>query len=138
MDQPSGSPTRSRSPALPWSTSSSTGSTSLTPHSVSSAKRKGSLDKHGTVSGYKRLKPMGRPKNGWTPSKKRKLVRLYVMTELDVGEIAAVIQAKRFQPWLVAIYSTIPSLSIAQTLLVNEIFRNNLTPSCKHGQTKYD
>jgi len=42
---------------------------------------------------------MGRPRNGWTPTRKRKLVRLYLMTELEVGEIVEVLKAKDFEPW---------------------------------------
>lgn len=42
---------------------------------------------------------MGRPKNGWTPTRLRKLVRLYLMTNLEVVEIAKVLQTKDFKPW---------------------------------------
>ncbi len=49
----------------------------------------------------KRVKLMGRPKNNWTPTRKRKLVRLYLMTDLDVGEIVEVLRGKGFQPWQV-------------------------------------
>lgn len=51
----------------------------------------------------KRVKRMGRPKNGWTATRKRKLIRLYLMTELDVLEIAQVLRAETFQPWFVLI-----------------------------------
>jgi hypothetical protein len=44
---------------------------------------------------------MGRPKNDWTPTRLRKLARLYLMTSLEVFEIAKVLQAKDFNPKLV-------------------------------------
>ncbi|KAH9216689.1 hypothetical protein DL95DRAFT_387452, partial [Leptodontidium sp. 2 PMI_412] len=45
----------------------------------------------------KRSRLTGRPKNK-TPTRKRKLVRLYRMTELGIEEIASVLQAKDFLP----------------------------------------
>jgi hypothetical protein len=50
-------------------------------------------------AGNKRTKIMGRPRNAWTPSKSRKLVRLYLMTNLSVDEIAIVLRTKDFKPW---------------------------------------
>jgi hypothetical protein len=54
-----------------------------------------------TELGRKRQKIMGRPKNSWTPRRLRRLVRLYLMTDLEVTEIAKVLQSTEFQPWLV-------------------------------------
>jgi len=52
------------------------------------------------LSGIKKArKAMGRPKNAWTASRSRKLVRLYLMTSLDVDEIAKVLRTKDFAPW---------------------------------------
>ncbi|KAF4632035.1 hypothetical protein G7Y89_g6091 [Cudoniella acicularis] len=48
--------------------------------------------------GSKRQKIMGRPRNGWTPTRLRKLVRLYLMTNLDVVEISKVLRTKDFKP----------------------------------------
>lgn len=41
---------------------------------------------------------MGRPKNDWTASRRRKLVRLYLMTDLEVGAIAKVLRTDYFEP----------------------------------------
>jgi hypothetical protein len=88
-------------------------------------KRKNASQDHGKTPDKKKLKPMGRPRNGWTPTRKRKLVRLYLMTELNVGEIAEVLRAKHFQPW----YGCSNMNSTARPLLTNaavkEIFRHN-------------
>ncbi|KAF8866091.1 ankyrin [Acephala macrosclerotiorum] len=46
----------------------------------------------------KRRKTMGRPNNDWTPSRSRKLVRLYLMTDLTIEEIIRVLRAKDFAP----------------------------------------
>ncbi|TAQ91311.1 hypothetical protein B7494_g292 [Chlorociboria aeruginascens] len=46
----------------------------------------------------KRRRLMGRPRNEWTPTRLRKLVRLYLMTNLDIVEISKVLQDKGFQP----------------------------------------
>lgn len=70
----------------------------FSPESSSSKKRKGSPYKHAAAPTEKRVKRMGRPKNGWTATRKRKLIRLYLMTELDVGEISQVLRAETFQP----------------------------------------
>ncbi|CZR52607.1 uncharacterized protein PAC_02484 [Phialocephala subalpina] len=40
----------------------------------------------------------GRPRNDWTPSRKRKLARLYTLTSLDKDEIVAVLRAHKFDP----------------------------------------
>ena len=64
-------------------------------------KRKNASHDQTKAPAQKRLKPkpMGRPRNGWTPTRKRKLVRLYLMTDLNVGEIAEVLRGKHFEPW---------------------------------------
>lgn len=54
-----------------------------------------------TNFGSKRRRVMGRPKNGWTPTRLRKLTRLYLMTNLEVCEIAEVLHEKGFAPKLV-------------------------------------
>lgn len=46
----------------------------------------------------KKRKTLGRPKIDWTPSRSRKLVRLYLMTDLTVEEIKRVIRSKGFRP----------------------------------------
>lgn len=69
-----------------------------------SKKRKGSSNAGPPTE--KRAKRMGRPKNGWTATRKRKLIRLYLMTELDVLEIAQVLRAESFQPWFVLVFSS--------------------------------
>jgi hypothetical protein len=71
------------------------------PDYVADKKRKNGAQDEARAPAQKRLKPkpMGRPRNGWTPTRKRKLVRLYLMTDLNVGEIAEVLRSKHFQPW---------------------------------------
>lgn len=49
---------------------------------------------------------MGRPKNGWTRSRRRKLVRLYLMTDLDVDELAATLRSDQFKPWSVRLLAS--------------------------------
>jgi hypothetical protein len=73
------------------------------PEYVADKKRKNGSQEEARAPAQKRLKPkpMGRPRNGWTPTRKRKLVRLYLMTDLNVGEIAEVLRGKHFQPWYV-------------------------------------
>src|ERR1700691_6647195 len=70
---------------------------------VADKKRKNGSQEEARAPAQKRLKPkpMGRPRNGWTPTRKRKLVRLYLITYLNVGEIAEVLRGKHFQPWYV-------------------------------------
>ncbi|KUJ10636.1 ankyrin [Mollisia scopiformis] len=48
--------------------------------------------------GIKKQKLIGRPRNSWTKSRLRKLVRLYLMTDLSVQDIAIVLRAKDFSP----------------------------------------
>jgi hypothetical protein len=42
--------------------------------------------------------PGGRPKKAWNASRKRKLVRLYLMTDLKVMEIQKVLEEEGFSP----------------------------------------
>ncbi|KAF4630819.1 hypothetical protein G7Y89_g7313 [Cudoniella acicularis] len=42
--------------------------------------------------------PGGRPRNGWTSSRRRKLARLYVLTNLSNDEIEKVLEARDFNP----------------------------------------
>jgi hypothetical protein len=44
------------------------------------------------------IKAGGRPQNAWTPSRKRKLVRLYTLTYLKVDEITEVLADVGFNP----------------------------------------
>jgi hypothetical protein len=44
-------------------------------------------------------KPGGRPKNAWNSSRRRKLVRLYTLTNLNTAEIGKVLKADGFDPW---------------------------------------
>jgi hypothetical protein len=76
------------------------------PNPVADKKRKNGPQEELRAHSQKRLKPkpMGRPRNGWTPTRKRKLVRLYLMTDLNVGEIAEVLRGKHFQPWYVVLH----------------------------------
>jgi hypothetical protein len=68
------------------------------PPRVECQKRTVTRDKHASAPIHKRPKLMGRPKNHWTPTRVRKLVRLYLMTRLDVCEIGSVLRADDFQP----------------------------------------
>lgn len=81
------------------------------PDSTSSTSRQGPIGKRRNIDGIhkdeldrKGQKIMGRPKNSWTPRRLRRLVRLYLMTNLEVAEIAKVLQSTEFKPWLVPIY----------------------------------
>ncbi|PQE25962.1 hypothetical protein CJF30_00000679 [Rutstroemia sp. NJR-2017a BBW] len=47
----------------------------------------------------KKQKLGGRPKIPWTASRKRKLIRLYLMTTLDYHQIRALISTDGFDPW---------------------------------------
>jgi len=47
----------------------------------------------------KRRRLIGRPTNCWTRTRLRQLVRLYLMTNLDVTEISKVLRAGEFKPW---------------------------------------
>ncbi|KAN0102290.1 ankyrin [Hyaloscypha variabilis] len=60
--------------------------------------RNSSVVEHGSTHIHKRAKRMGRPRNHWTPTRVRKLVRLYLLTSLDVCEIGSVLRADDFQP----------------------------------------
>ncbi|KAF8856405.1 hypothetical protein BDZ45DRAFT_727467 [Acephala macrosclerotiorum] len=40
----------------------------------------------------------GRPRNAWTSSRRRKLVRLYTLTTLNINEIVRVLEAHEFNP----------------------------------------
>ncbi|PVH75127.1 ankyrin [Cadophora sp. DSE1049] len=75
--------------------------TTATPSSTFSTrfkKRQSTFDNRAVIPGKKRSRLMGRPKNDWTPSRKRKLVRLYLMTQLDVDDIGRVLSRKGFIP----------------------------------------
>lgn len=107
-------------PALSASASSSQASSSsepcVTPSSVSSRKRTAAGNYAG-LSTPKRRKPMGRPRNDWTASRRRKLIRLYLMTELNVGELGATLRSDRFQPWyvnLLKVSDIVKSLTLRQ------------------------
>jgi hypothetical protein len=43
--------------------------------------------------------PGGRPRNQWTASKKRQLVRLYTLTRLEVKKIQLLLEENGFNPW---------------------------------------
>src|SRR4051794_15908678 len=85
------------------STSPSTtdSSTLTTPGSYASSPRvaKRGRELQGEKISKKRKKVIGRPKNDWTPSRRRKLVRLYLMTNLEPKEIARVLRDGSFSPW---------------------------------------
>ncbi|KAE8443631.1 hypothetical protein EG329_001489 [Mollisiaceae sp. DMI_Dod_QoI] len=66
--------------------------------SRASTKRKYGHKVHKLEHGPKRQRVMGRPRNGWSPTRLRKLVRLYLMTNLDVIEISKVLRSKDFKP----------------------------------------
>jgi len=87
-----------------------------------------SVVEHGSTHIHKRAKRMGRPRNHWTPTRVRKLVRLYLLTRLDVCEIGSVLRADDFQPRHVHISNHVP---IAKTLTVREIFSGSWKPFCK-------
>jgi hypothetical protein len=82
-----------------------TSSQDLVQRSAPTKKRKGASFEHVVTPAGKRTKRMGRPKNGWTATRKRKLIRLYLMTELDVAEISQVLRAENFQPWYAVIWA---------------------------------
>ncbi|KAH6673277.1 hypothetical protein B0J14DRAFT_592910 [Halenospora varia] len=42
--------------------------------------------------------PGGRPRNSWTSSRRRKLIRLYTMTNLSIAEIQKVLETEGFNP----------------------------------------
>ncbi len=113
------------SPSVPDSTTPTTSTKHATSPGVpADKKRKNAPQDHGRTPEKKRLKPMGRPRNGWTPTRKRKLVRLYLMTELNVGEIAEVLRAKHFQPWYVDPTTNFFPITY-KFVTVNEISRHN-------------
>ena len=96
-----------------------------TQEQVGNRKRKNASQDQTKAPAQKRLKPkpMGRPRNGWTPTRKRKLVRLYLMTDLNVGEIAEVLRGKHFEPW----YGTLLDPEVlAHILAVNGISKRNV------------
>lgn len=61
--------------------------------------RKRGRGTHEVQISQKRTKVMGRPRNGWTASRRRKVVRLYLMTNLEVDEIAKVLRTDNFKTW---------------------------------------
>lgn len=97
------------------------------PDYVTDKKRKNGARDEARAPAQKRLKPkpMGRPRNGWTPTRKRKLVRLYLMTDLNVGEIAEVLRSKHFQPW----YSLLPP--IQRLLLTCSCSKRDIQTQCR-------
>jgi hypothetical protein len=74
--------------------------------------------------------PGGRPRNEWTPSRRRKLVRLYTLTNLDKEEIQVVLKDGGFSPRYVQLYifhiSIRQKLSIASTSDVQKKLRQLL------------
>jgi hypothetical protein len=54
---------------------------------------------HEVKLSQKRRRVIGRPKNGWTASRRRKLVRLYLMTNLELDDIAKVLRTDDFKTW---------------------------------------
>jgi hypothetical protein len=72
---------------------------SSTTSPTTSTNQKRTPDVHDIKVPQKRRKLMGRPKNVWTPSRRRKLVRLYLLSNLEVDEISKVLQADGFNPW---------------------------------------
>ncbi|KUJ20059.1 ankyrin [Mollisia scopiformis] len=70
------------------------------PAELVSTKRKydafGETFKHDKVENEKKV--IGRPKNAWSSSRSRKLVRLYLMTSLNVDEIVEVLRTEDFMP----------------------------------------
>lgn len=103
--------------------------------STVSKKRKGSSYKH-VVPVEKKIKRMGRPKNGWTPTRKRKLIRLYLMTDLDVVDIAQVLRREHFQPWSALRFLWI--LRFADVRPVNETFKSSSRSYFKIARTRSD
>lgn len=57
------------------------------------------LQKRRKLVGRAKNAIQGRPKNDWTCSRRRKLVRLYLMTDLEVDEIVKVLRTDSFEPW---------------------------------------
>jgi hypothetical protein len=107
-----------------------------------STKRKHSIGMQHAASrrGNKRAKATGRPgrpRNLWTRSRSRKLIRLYLMSPLDVNEIAAVLRSTDFEPWCVPsdIYMY-KHILIAQ--LVKETSKNNSRSYFKNVLTRSD
>ena len=47
----------------------------------------------------KRISPRGRPSNGWTSRSLRRLIRLYLLTDLDLDCIIDRLKTEDFQPW---------------------------------------
>ncbi|KAF8866094.1 ankyrin [Acephala macrosclerotiorum] len=71
----------------------------LTKRKLNNKRKRRTILQGGTGEvGKKRKINKGRPRNGWTPSRSRKLVRLYLMTELTNDEIIKVLRAKGFSP----------------------------------------
>ncbi len=62
-------------------------------------KRSNHVQDDGSRTSKKKRKTIGRPNNDWTPSRSRKLVRLYLMTDLTIEEIIKVLRARDFAPW---------------------------------------
>lgn len=80
--------------------SSETSSTPSAGRDSATGKRKRSNHAQHTRdgAGNKKRKTIGRPKNDWTPSRQRKLIRLYLMTDLTVEEIIRVLRRRGFAP----------------------------------------
>jgi hypothetical protein len=74
-------------------------STSANANSASSKRKCSNHVQHTRDGGgNKKRKTIGRPKNDWTPSRSRKLVRLYLMTDLSIEEIIRVLRTRGFAP----------------------------------------
>jgi hypothetical protein len=55
-----------------------------------------------TIKGDGKHKPIrqkGRPPNGWTSRSLRKLIRLYLLTDLELDSIIDRLRTEDFQPW---------------------------------------
>jgi hypothetical protein len=49
--------------------------------------------------GYNDVQVIGQPANKWTSSSLRKLIRLYLLTDLELGGIIDCLRTNDFQPW---------------------------------------
>jgi hypothetical protein len=47
----------------------------------------------------KPIRQKGRPPNGWTSSSLRGLIRLYLLTDLELDSIVVRLSTEDFQPW---------------------------------------
>lgn len=87
----------------------------------------------------KRRKVIGRPKNGWTASRRRKLVRLYLMTNLEVNEIAKVLRTENFKPWYAPrSIRGVKKKKTDKNVLANETSKLSSQPSYKPDQARFD